>query len=81
MPQPTDREPTRTYHVKGRLSVAISRSPEEAATALNRGSEYLNLILEMQAKGEKPTSIMYNPSTTTPTEALAQRVAQKKRIP
>lgn len=78
--QPVDKEPTRVYQVKGRrLVVAIQRSPEEAVGALNRGSEYLRRILAMEARGEKPTSIMYDPTVSTPTEALAERVKQSKR--
>ncbi len=78
MPQPVNNEP-RAYHVKDRLVVAIQRSPEEAVTALNRGAEYLRRIAEMEARGEKATSIMYDPTTTTPTAEFRERAAFNKR--
>lgn len=78
MPKLTDQEPLKAYHVRGRLAVVLERSAGEAVAALNRGEEYLRRISEMAARGEKPTSIMYDPTVSTPTTALAERVERRR---
>lgn len=54
---------------------ARARSPREALGAALNGLEALQIWAEMAARGEKSTAIMYNPSQTTPREAVAK--AQK----